>query len=691
MISPIVSHPVETTKMAATSGTANVGHVKRGHPLRSSMPMIFAATTVLLFALYQWPRRWVISGAPLLQFFILQGEAYGYRVLPFIHLWPLFSTLNLLYAICSTSWLLYWVFAALCCPTIFLTCLFQFELVSDFVRKNLRRVIRQLHFIDDKIAFFDIPALEIDTEVDGLMVLRGITFSLSTLSFVVHGVEVGIKLSNDMELAIQTEKVTVSLCRKIEVGDCFANLKGGEYEMTFAKMEEKTTDEDGDAVFISDTPLLKAASRGDGQQPRPQMVKMTSQMTNGSPPKPSPVGDAVKDIKQLVPDNEVASGRYRQTLAFIDETSTIQQARKHVKHITKDSSNTEKNFDDKDDNAMRAAICSQLHSKPSVPHPPRRSIKVTTLQNLSPPYIRRFLHRLPMLLRLILNPLAYFHPVNISSITATASGRWIETMLVQKIFKDYGETDSELKSLKARISSWLSDANFAVELGTIVGLAQVPFLPSYDINCNLSFEDVMTYRAIPKEVNLNQVLRLGGADARFVVPSFLLPHHEHLLPPHPTKEQKDDLEDDVEAADGKPKEIQAQHTLNQALKDEANVKISIHARLPACFDQELLDFIAALVKATKVVEIEKAPSAMDQEVSNVAEFAGALKGKVKEGVKKAVVDGVVNERWIAKMVGKVTRKMEEARGDVGYSGDIPVPLGVYRETGWRKEGEKLLP
>jgi hypothetical protein len=564
--------------------------------------------------------------------------------------------------------------------------------VSNLARKSLRALIKQLHFIDDKVAFFDIPALEIDTDVDGLMVLRGITFSLSTLSFVVHGVEVGIKLSDDMELAIQTEKVTVSLFRKIEVGDCFANLKGGEFEMTFAHMEEKSTDENSDAGFISDTPLLKAASKGNRLQPGPEMVNITSQMTDRSPPKPSAVNEAVAHIEQLSPDNELASGRYRQTLAFIDDTSTIQQARKHLKHVCASSFPTETNFSTQDDNAMRAAICSQMHSEPSVPHPPRRSVKVTTLQNLAPPYIRRFLHRLPMLLRLLLNPLSYFHPVTISSITATASGRWIQTMLVQKVFKGYGENDSELKNLKARISSWLSDANFVVELGNIVGLAQVPFLPIFDINCSLAFEDVMTYRALPKAVNLNQVLRLGGADARFAVPSFLLPHHEHILPPIPSPSRRNALEEDIQAADGRPKEIQAQHSLDQANKDETNVKISVHARFPACFDQELLDFIAVLVKATKVVEIEKAPSAMDQEVKNVAEFAGALKGKVKEGVKKSVVDGVVNERWIAKMVGKVTSKLGEARGDVGYSGDIPVALEVYRNTGWREsEGEKLLP
>ena len=44
-------------------------------------------------------------------------------------------------------------------------------------------------------------------------------------------------------------------------------------------------------------------------------------------------------------------------------------------------------------------------------------------------------------------------------------------------------------------------------------------------------------------------------------------------------------------------------------------------------------------------------------------------------------------RWIAKMVGKITRKLEEARGDVGYSGDIPVALEKYRNQAL--PGEKL--
>lgn len=561
--------------------------------------------------------------------------------------------------------------------------------------------MKQLHFIDDKIAFFNIPALEIDTEVDGLMVLRGITFSLSSLSFVVHGVEVGIKLSDDMELAIQTEKVTVRLFRGIEVGDCFANLKGGEFEMTFGTLEEKSKDEDGDSIFFEATPLLRAATIGADKRSITESTgsemdgvvesKMTDQMTDGKAPDAVSLFTGLRTMNKMSPDAAEAKDRYQRTLDFLEDTNAIDEARVHVRKFNHQTSEMERTFSVEDRNALRAAICSQLHSQPSVPHPPQKSIRVTTLQNSSSPVIKRFLHRLPMLLRMLLNPLSYFHPVHISSITATASGRWIDSILVKQVFKSYSDDNTELRNLQASVSAWLSDANFALELGNITGLASVPFIPTYDINCHLSFGDVMAYRSLPAEVNLKQVVRLGGADAHFAVPTFLLPHHEHLLPPLPTPEKKHELESSIESADGKPKELQAKRELDQAIADETNVSISVHARLPACLDQSLLDFTAALVKATKVVEIEKQSSAMDEEVKGIKEFGKALKGGFKEGVKKVVVDGVVNERWIAKMVGKITRKLETARGEAGYSGDIPVKLDVYRTGLMETEGEKLLP
>ncbi|KAL3419437.1 hypothetical protein PVAG01_09659 [Phlyctema vagabunda] len=662
-----------------------------------STPTLCAFATALLAIQFHWPRRWLISGAPILQFFLLLGVSNGYRVLPFFSLWSLFTTLNLLYAIAATSWLLYWVFAVGCYQAIFLTCLFQFSIVGRIARRYLRLVLKQLQFIDDKVAFFDIPALEIDTEVDGLMVIRGITFSLSKLSITAHGVEVGIKLSDDMEVAIQAEEVVVSLFRGIDIGDCFANLKGGQYEMTFGEMEAKTEDDQGDAIFLSNTPLLKAASMDVNEARRKsesiggKFEKMKDVMTDRMAPKDSSAKEGLESTKKISLDSRAAEKQYEETLQYLTNTNTVNQCRMHVKKMIKGDDSVDRDFDHTDSNAMRAAICSQLHSRPSVPHPPRRSIKVTTLQNLMHPRLRAFVHRLPMLYRLMLNPLSYFHPVKIQSITATASGKWIEKMLADKIFKHYGQQDSDIHTLERRISSWLADANFAIELAGITGLAQVPIIPTYDINCLLGFNDVIAYRSLPKQVDLKQVVRLGGADATFTLPSFLLPHHEHLLPSKPTREDREELSKNVEEADGQPKTMQAEHDLAQALKDETNVKMAVHARLPACLDQELLDFISALVKASKIVEMEKEPNAMDEEIHGLKDFSKAVNKSMKDGMKKAVVGGIVNDRWIAKMVGKITKKLETAQGDVGYSGDIPVALEIYRPKTKEDAMEKLLP
>lgn len=671
-------------KLSNPSKQGKVDPVAHVHPLLST-PSLFAATCLLLVALYDWPRRWLLSGVPLLTYCILLGASKGYRVLSLVPLWTLLTTLHLTYAVAATSWLLYWAFLLNCYFAIPLTCLFQFDFVADLVRRNLRLLLKQLQLVNDKIALFDIPALEIDTEVDGFMVVRGVTISLSSLLIVAHGIEVGIKLSDDMELALLTDTVTVSLLRGIKIGDVYANIKGGEYEMTFGNLDESTRDEDGDAVMVTDTPLLKAAA-ANGDTSRPNAVKMTDAMTDGNNPRDSSPQAGLKSVTKLSPDNEKASRQYQETLSHIEKSSVISQARRKVKKLVR----VDSGLDRTNQKDMRAAICSELHNKPSIPHPPPRSIKVTTLQKLSPPYVRRFLHRLPLLLRLLLNPLSYFHPVSIASVTAAGSGRWIKSMLGEHIFQEYGEDVAEIRRLEQKLASWLSDANFVLELADITGLAQVPILTTFDIYCYLGFGDVMAYRTLPKEIDLKQVIRLGGADASFTIPSFLLPHHEHLLPPVPTKQDKQQLEKEVYEADGLPKAVQAQGTLEQAEKDETNVKMSIHASLPACFDQELLNFIAALIKATKVVEMEKEPNAMDREVTGLRDFGHSLSKGMKDGMKKAVVGGIVNDQWIAKMVSKVTKQLETAQGDVGYSGSIPVALGPYRLEEGHPELSKLL-
>ena len=654
-----------------------------------STPSLFAALVTLLVALYDWPRRWLLSGAPILTYVLLLGASRSYRVIPIVPIWTLLATLNLFYSIAATSWLLYWAFFATCCPVIFVTCLFQFDAVARFVRHLLRSLLQQLQFVNDKIALFDLPALEIDTDVDGLMVVRGLTISLSSLTIIAHGIEVGIKLSDDMELAIQVDQVKIPLFRRIDIGDVYANIKGGEYEMTFGNLGESTQDDDGDPIMVTDTPLLKAAALN-GDTTSADKIKMISQMTNGSStPTDSSTQASFKSVTTLSPDSNEANERYQKTLDLIEKTNDVYKARRKLRRAAA-SLDTDDSLDSSNEKDLRTAICSELHNKPSVSHPPQRSIKVTTLQNLSPPWVRSLLHRLPMLLRLLLNPLSYMHPIHIQSITAGGSGRWISSMLGEHIFQGYGEDAAEIRRLEHKITSWLSDANFVLQLADVLGLAQVPFLPHFDINCQLRFSDVMAYRSLPASVELKQVTRLGAADATFAIPAYLLPHHEHLLPAAPTRQLQRDMEKEVEEADGMPKMVQAQQNLEQVVKDETNVRMSVHASLPACFDQELLNFIAALVKATKVVEMEKEPGAMDGDISGIKDLSKALSKGMKDGMKKAAVGGMVNDRWIAKLVAKVTKKLETAQGDVGYSGNIPVALGPYRLPDGHVELSKIL-
>ena len=64
-----------------------------------------------------------------------------------------------------------------------------------------------------------------------------------------------------------------------------------------------------------------------------------------------------------------------------------------------------------------------------------------------------------------------------------------------------------------------------------------------------------------------------------------LPHHEHLLPDVPSESLKDRLYKEIEEADGQPKTVQAEIKLEQAKRDETNIRMAVHASLPACLDQ----------------------------------------------------------------------------------------------------------
>jgi hypothetical protein len=191
-----------------------------------------------------------------------------------------------------------------------------------------------LHFIDDKIALFDVAALEIGTEAVGLFVLRGITFSLATLRIVGHGVEVRVKLRDDLELAIHADKVEVSLFREIEIGDCFANLKSGIYEITSGKVDGKSEYAEEGQVSMEATTSSKTASnsrQGLIEETNHDMKAsaMVDEMTDGHPPADSDPNSGLKQVTQLSPEKmkRLVKGIAKYA---INETSTIHQGPRPV-------------------------------------------------------------------------------------------------------------------------------------------------------------------------------------------------------------------------------------------------------------------------------------------------------------------------------------------------------------------------
>ncbi|WPG98020.1 Hypothetical protein R9X50_00080400 [Acrodontium crateriforme] len=760
---------LSSTKQSAEAEQHYVEHVTPFHRSDNmKAALICTAIVVVLVAGLAWAQRWALSACAIESLVLIFGESTSSRLFSSIPLWSILAALNVVYAVCSTSWLLYGVFTALCYPLVLLTCLFQFDTAANFARKNLRKVLRQLHFTRDTIALFNIPALQIDTDVEGLFVVRGLSISLSNLTIEAHSIELGIKLSSDMELALYVDTVKVSLFRKIEIGDVFGNLKGGKVEMTFGDLDTEENEEDSDdSSIFNNTALLRAATVGsEGFKKRPQLRES---LTGAHTIKDSSASAGLHSVKTLSPDDSKAEKQYLNILTEIRTTSAVYQSRQQVRK--KAQGNNGFNIDNERD--MRAAICSELHSLPTIVHAPERSVRVTTLQKLQHPSVRKFMHRMPFLLRLLLTPLTYFHPVTISSINAAGSGRFLSIILQQHVFKHYASDNAEIRRLARRINAWLTAANFAAELTDISALSQVPLSTSFDIVTYLNFKDIMAYRTVAETSTLTRVVQLAGADATFTIPSMLLPHHEHLIPPPPSPAEIEQLDVEVEESDGVPKTVQAEAKREKVLKDEATINMSVHGSLPAAADQSLLNFIAALVKATKIIELEKdldddvpetngEPKGKDDEgkvksssasffeadsnppsptklklsktfplatpdspatptkTDNLKSFARHVRqnlsvsstnagAAIKEFaqtnardiqstfkdlpdlMKKAAVGVAINDRWIARIVGKIAAKLESAQGDIGYSGGIPVALGPYRtafEDGWQT---KILP
>ena len=317
-------------------------------------------------------------------------------------------------------------------------------------------------------------------------------------------------------MAIFTEEVVVRLFRRISISAVYGSIK--------EESEDSTSqlDEDGESYVLKRGAIRSSVvvyengsadlSRSSGKDDGPKSAERN--LTSSS---------------SAYDHDSEAEKYYDEVLDHVKKRGPLKRAEQALDGV--DSTGTKEQKQDK-----REAICSELQHSLPVPPPPSKSINVTTLQNIFP-RTRQFLHRLPLLLRLLLMLLSYSHTVDINSINVSCSGKRLNGIFQQHTDKLLGRENENEKTqeLGNEISSWLTDADFCMQLTEISALGQVSPNLANDIAVYLRCADSMAYRTVRNRDHVEQqrIARLGGTDATGVIPAFLLPHHEHVLPKKP--------------------------------------------------------------------------------------------------------------------------------------------------------------
>ena len=311
------------------------------------------------------------------------------------------------------------------------------------------------------------------------------------------------------------------------------------------------------------------------------------QIRTATKPSPSPLG-YINDVD--------AEAQYRAALDEILSATRVHSARERAKKARDDSGPQS----EQGDSEYRTIICAELRRMGLMPSPTSNTIKVSKLIAWTAP-LTKALDRVPIFLRLILMPLSNLHPIECPSICISGSGGWPSVMVEKKFAEYYDTHDSRIRGLVKEISEWLATAEYCVDVTNLKGDGRVPIRTSYDIHTGLSTTNVVVTRMDAGVTSIRRVIQLKGSDASFVIPTCLLPHHGHLLPPGPPTRRIDeqaklkaggDHRADILASDGSD-------------NDTAEVHMSVRATLPARFDESFFSFATTAIKTSQMIDIDE--------------------------------------------------------------------------------------
>ncbi|BFZ54071.1 hypothetical protein PYCC9005_001102 [Savitreella phatthalungensis] len=605
-------------------------------------PYFFMLMSSVCLVLWGWAAAYFKSGAPFLCFALLLGKPGMLLGSPFAVFSSLFGV-NITFALFQTSWLFYGFFCVVCWPATFVILLLRNRWLQVRFRNVLRRILRDFILLDDRVAFFDIPLIEVDDgDVPVVLNIRGVTWTLSTMTFRVHAVEIGVQINKDIALSFSTDKFILRLFRSIEVGEVFCNVRRSNHDGKI----ELTTDYEQDRDKVN----CAMVERRSEELQRQHSLTATLKTSSSS------------DVKD--------ENTYRQRLRDIYDTCEAHRARSRIDHKKRDQ------------HEMRALIGDRLDSKKIVPNPPRQAIKSSTLKKSVPRVALRILELCPWLFRLFLNPMSYNHPVRFEAVVVTCDGSFANDLLDQEYFDKYKDTPSnEFRKLKKDAQQFLIDGKFHIQLEDMLGLASVPMLTQYAIITYLKSPKITILKTVhdkakqqpqPGKVHGHQhgddmvdeeetgdvqdVAQLGGIALTCEIPEHLLPLHEDLLPPPP----EDVHEPDV-----------------------SELNLSVLLSLPIKLNKQMADFAMAMLKISQVLTVNRRANSLSKEFHSVADLASNLTNATKEQITKQLVEAHVDDQWLAKIIDKAVDGLAKKHGDFGYSTKVPVDRSSKRRTGKR--------
>lgn len=319
-----------------------------------------------------------------------------------------------------------------------------------------------------------------------------------------------------------------------------------------------------------------------------------------------------------------------------------------IHHTSRTDAPEDNDFD------IRAAIAASLEDQ--IPHRESRMRRIKLSEILARiPWWLRFSPG-AHLTRLILSVVAWMHPITVTSIAATSTGKRITNLLETSGLKK-AHPNQEIFRLIRKVFLWLEAGDISVILSTISIQPQIPIAADNDISVVLKAYEPTAYR---NTSGIDEVLaKIDGIKASFKIPTYLLPNHEAYIPTTP----------------------------------RSSIPASILLSLPGVFNRELLTIGAAFLKATTMIDLRQTaqnrphPTLPLNSGSQFSfkSFGLAVKQAAGDLAKQKGVQWGVRDAELAKWTAKFARVMGLVKVDIGTAFDIPVNLIKLRRKASLRE------